>query len=414
MALSSTSLLRRRSLVALLAAEVVSMTGSQMTWLALPWFVLVTSGSPTRMSFVVGAELIGLAFLGLPGGRLLGRFGARRTMLLCDGARAPLMALIPVLHWSGALTFGGLLAASFALGALSTPYFAAQKVIVPELLGENESLVSRASALFQAAQRVTLLLGPVTAGVLIGIISAPAVLLVDAASYAIAFVLVLLFVPRLEPLAQGDQERGILAGLRFLVKEPLLRVWTPLFAIGDTAWTAFFLSVPVLVVARFGANPRIAGWLLASFGIGALVGNAIAYRYLLDRARGLSVIAACVLGQALPLWFLVPTLPAAAYSAALVASGIANGLVNPSIHALKTLRIPPALRPTAMTALAMVWGLVNPIGVFAVGPILDAFGTRPVLIAFAGLQTVCMLGIVVASLRARDADVAAVAAAGRA
>ena len=59
--LEQRSLLRRRPVVALLAAEVVSTTGSQMTWLALPWFVLVTTGSATRMSVVVGAELIGLA-----------------------------------------------------------------------------------------------------------------------------------------------------------------------------------------------------------------------------------------------------------------------------------------------------------------------------------------------------------------
>src|SRR5262249_55995831 len=89
--MSRRDLFRSRSVVSLLAAEVVSTTGSQMTWLALPWFVLVTTGSATKMSFVVAAELLGVAALGMPGGRLLGRLGARRTMLLCDGARPPPM-----------------------------------------------------------------------------------------------------------------------------------------------------------------------------------------------------------------------------------------------------------------------------------------------------------------------------------
>lgn len=410
--LTNTSLLRQRPVAALLAAEVVSTTGSQMTWLALPWFVLVTTGSASRMTFVVAAELLGLAAFGLPGGKLLARLGARRTMLLCDGARAPLMALIPILHWSGALSFAGLLAATFALGGLTTPYFAAQKVIVPELLGEDESIVSRASALFQAAQRVTFLLGPVLGGVLIGIMSAPAVLLVDAATYAVAVVLVRLFVPRRQAREVGDEQPTVAAGLRFLAREPLLRVWMPLFAIGDTAWTAFFVSVPVLVVARFGADARVAGLLIASFGVGALIGNGIAYRFLLDRVRGLSVVAACVLGQALPLWLLTPRLPAAVYSLALVLSGTANGLVNPSIHALMTLRIPPALRPTTMTSMAMLYGVLNPIGVFAAGPVLDSFGPRPVFVAFAAIQTVCMLGVAVSSLRVRDARVPTVAVGG--
>ena len=53
----------------------------------------------------MAAEVIGLALLGLPGGRLLGRLGARRTMMLCDGARAPLMLVIPVLHWTVGISF---------------------------------------------------------------------------------------------------------------------------------------------------------------------------------------------------------------------------------------------------------------------------------------------------------------------
>ena len=76
------NLLRDRRLLALLVAETISTTGSQMTWLALPWFVLVTTGSATKTSFVMAAELVGLAFLGLPGGKVLGRLGARRTMIL--------------------------------------------------------------------------------------------------------------------------------------------------------------------------------------------------------------------------------------------------------------------------------------------------------------------------------------------
>ena len=377
------------------------MTGSQMTWLALPWFVLVTTGSATRMTFVVAAEIVGLGALGLPGGRWLGRVGAWRTMVVCDGARAPLMMLIPLLHWSGLLSFALLLAAAFALGALSAPYFAAQKMIVPELLGEDESLVSRANALFQGATRITMLLGPLAAGVLIAAISAPAVLVVDAATYVVASALVLLFVPRREPVAAGDEERGLATGLRFLARERLLRVWTPVFAVGDAAWTAFFVAVPVLVVTRFDADPRVAGWLLASFGVGAVVGNVVAYRLLSGRVRGLTVIAVGVLGQALPLWVLTAELPAAAYSAALAVSGLANGLVNPSIHALMTLRIPPPLRPTVMTTMMMVFAFVQPLGVFGTGPVLDAFGTEPVLVAFAAVQTVAMALILVTALRAR-------------
>jgi predicted MFS family arabinose efflux permease len=383
-------LLRERSIRALLAAEVISTTGAQMTWVALPWFVLVTTGSATRMSLVMGAELLGLALLGLPGGKVLARLGARRTMIWCDAARAPLMLVIPVLHWSGGLSFAVLAVVAFGLGAFSAPYFAAQKVIVPELLGEDEQQVTDANALFQAANRTTILLGPVLAGVLIGVIGATSVLVIDAATYVASVLLVTLFVPRGRPVEQEPEHRRIRAGLRFLAHDPLLRVWWPAFALGDAAWTAFFVTLPVLVLERFGHHPALVGWLIASFGVGALVGNVISFRYLTRRFDGLTIFTSFIVIQVAPLWLIWLPAPAAALSAAIALSGIGNGLVNPSLHAISTLRVPPPMRPTVMTTVMTVWALVNPLGLFVAGPVLDAVGTTPVLVGYAAVQTLTM------------------------
>ena len=51
--MSRAEILRNGPLRALLAAEVISTTGAQMTWLALPWFVLVTTDSPAQMTLVM-------------------------------------------------------------------------------------------------------------------------------------------------------------------------------------------------------------------------------------------------------------------------------------------------------------------------------------------------------------------------
>src|SRR5207248_4516367 len=133
-------------LLALLAAETVSTTGTQMTWLALPWFVLTTTGSAGGMTLVLLSESLGLLLFGLPGGTLLTRLGSRRTMILADAVRAPLTLVIPILYWAGALSFPLLLALVFVLGTFSTPYFAAQRAIVAELVGEDERLVGKANS----------------------------------------------------------------------------------------------------------------------------------------------------------------------------------------------------------------------------------------------------------------------------
>jgi hypothetical protein len=76
-----------------------------MTFLALPWFVLVTTGSPAKMGIVLAVELLPTALLGVPSGTLVTRIGARLTMLGADLARVPLMASLPILHSAGLLSF---------------------------------------------------------------------------------------------------------------------------------------------------------------------------------------------------------------------------------------------------------------------------------------------------------------------
>ena len=73
--MTRSAILRHVPLRALLVAEVVSTTGSQMTWLALPWFVLTTTGSPAQMTLVMIAELVGATAAGLPSGAVLQRLG---------------------------------------------------------------------------------------------------------------------------------------------------------------------------------------------------------------------------------------------------------------------------------------------------------------------------------------------------
>ena len=159
--------LRSRPIAALISAQVVSSLGSQMTFLALPWFVLRTTGSPTRMSVVLAAELLPIAVLGIPSGSVIAKLGARRTMLLADVARAPLIASIPLLHELGLLSFPLLLVIVSLVGVFIAPYFASQRLILPELVGDEEHVVAQANAVVEGAQRATSLLGPAAAGLLI-------------------------------------------------------------------------------------------------------------------------------------------------------------------------------------------------------------------------------------------------------
>ncbi len=150
---------RPRALAPLLAAELVSTTGSTMTALALPWLVLSSTGSPARAGLVAAAEWVPMALLGIPSGAIASRLGSRRTLMLCDAARAPLVAAVPLLYWLGALPFALLLVLAFLIGAFFPAHFASQRTILPDLLGDAAGDVMRGNVFLQAANRLPLVAG---------------------------------------------------------------------------------------------------------------------------------------------------------------------------------------------------------------------------------------------------------------
>jgi MFS family permease len=238
--------MRNRTLAALVLAEVVSSTGSAMTFVALPWFVLVTSGSATRMSVVLAAELLPMALFGIPSGALVSRLGARTTMLVSDIVRAPLVALVPVLHWAGHLSFAALLAIVFVLGIFNSPYVSSQRSIIPELFGNDETLVAKASGLFGGATQLPIVVGPALAGILIASFGTPLLLVVDGATFLFAFVIVLLFVRGGARIPMDDESKGVLAGVRYLARDKLLGPMTLTVIVLDGAANGIAVGVPLL------------------------------------------------------------------------------------------------------------------------------------------------------------------------
>jgi predicted MFS family arabinose efflux permease len=325
-------------------------------------------------------------------------------MRLCDAVRAPLMLLVPLLHWSGDLTLPILVALAFVLGVAGTPYSAGQHVVVAEILDEDEAAVERANALLQGATRLTMLGGPAIGGILIAFVGSPVVLVVDAATYLVAFALVTLLVPVAgAPRAEETEDgRGLLSGVRYVFHDSLLRGWMTALVLGDTSFGVIFVAIPVLVVAHYGADPRLAGAFIASWGAGAVVGNVAAYRS--DRVGGLPQAPWLVLLQATPLWALAAPLPAAAVAAALALSGLANGVVNPTLHAFLTLRPPAAVRAKALTAMSTASAIGGPIAIAAAGPAFRAFGSRHVVaVAAAGqLLAMCYAALVTVRHLARE------------
>ena len=392
------SALRSRPLIALLTAEGVSSLGSQMTFLALPWFVLVTTGSAAKMSIVLAVEILPIALLGIPSGALVARLGARTTMVLGDAGRAPLMLAIPLLHEAGLLSFPLLLVCVFALGCFFAPYFASQRLILPELVGDDEATVAQANAVVEGTQRATALLGPALAGILIAVIGAANVLYVDAASYFISFLILVTLVPRRPPVPQSDDSRGLLAGIRFLFRDRLLRLLSVTALFLNMFGQMLSASLPVLAYEEFDRSSRVAGVFFAAFGAGSLVGVALALK-LVPRYDPIRLGAVSIVALTVPIPLLGLPLPAGAVVAVLFTSAIFGPLVNAPLIGALTMRTPEALRPKVMTGVLTMALLAGPIGLVIVGPLLASWGPRPVLLFVALGQFLATLPFAFFALR---------------
>jgi MFS family permease len=193
----------------------------------------------------------------------------------------------------------------------------------------------------------------------------------------------------------------VLAGIRFLFTDRLLRFWTPAFTLLDTAWTLIFASLPVLVLTAYDANPRILGWLFGALGGGALVGAFVAMR-LVRRIDPLAMTAAAFLGQMTSMWLVAVPGPWEVPLAGMAAAGFFMSLVNAPMQALTMLRVPRALRAQALAASGVLQSTATPIGLLVAGWSLAHFHTRAVLVVVLTLQTTAVFAIVVTALAERS------------
>jgi len=381
---------QRSAISALVLAETVSMIGTRMTYLALPWFVLVTTGSPGRMSLVLAAEILPMAVLGVPSGAVVQRFGSRTTMLASDLVRAPILGSVPLLHATGHLTFPLLLGIVALLGAFAPPYFASQRTILPELVGEDERRMSQANSAIEGGTAFAALIGPALAGVLIPFVGAANVLYVDAATYLVAFVLVLAFVPRRKPIGAKAAE-GVLAGLRFLARDRflaplgLLMITFGLFGAGLSA------GLPVYAYDAFDGSSRIAGLFYAALGAGAIVGTALAV-LVVRKLQPLRLAALGIVAFSLPLWVMPFLPPWPVVFLALFTAMLFTPFVNGPLMAVITARTPEALRPKVMTALIAANTIAAPLGFLLAGQILEHWGVVPLFtLVVAGITSLALL-----------------------
>lgn len=379
----------RRPLYGWLAAELVTLLGTRVSTVALPLLVLLSTGSAVDTGLVALAETLPLVLMKVLAGPVIDRIGARRVSVTCNLASVPVVGAIPLLYDAGHLSLPGLLLLVAVAGSLRGPADAGTYALLPTLVDEAGVPMERATGLHSVAERTASMGGAALAGVMVVAIGPANALLIDAASFGVA-ALVLLWATVDLPETFRSEEDDDAAGLpylqrlregwEFLRRDPVLLGITVMVSITnllDAAWTAVLM--PVWAVES-GSGAGALGLLYAVFS-GAAVLGALCAATFADRLPRYWIYLVGFMVAGLPRFVAVALdSPLAVLVAVFVVSGFAAGFLNPILGAVMFERIPAHLtgRVTALSV-ASSWSLM-PFGGLLGGVVVDASGLTVALV----------------------------------
>ncbi|MFE4974124.1 MFS transporter [Kitasatospora sp. NPDC056651] len=394
-----------RPLAGVLAATVVSVTGTRVSAIALPWFVLATTGSATMTGLVAFAEMAPYVTVKALTGPVVDRLGPRVVSWTTDAVSAVAAGLVPLLHSQGLLPFWVLLVMVAVIGAMRGPGDLAKSVMVPEAADRARVPMERATGLSGVTERLASTIGPAAGGGLVALMGPLAGLAVNAGTFALGSLIIALALPRgmgrsavpAPPVAtapeagaeQGERPVGywrmFREGFTFLRSEPLLLAVTVIVGITNLL-DAGFVTVLLPVWARESGNGPAAlglcaGVMGATAVVGSLIAAAVASRlprrtvffvgYLLCGAPRFLVLA-----FGAPMWVVLTVF---------AIGGFGSGFLNPILGAVLFERVPRHLlgRVHALGD-SLSWAGI-PLGGLVAGASVALVGLIPSLVAAGAL-----------------------------
>lgn len=240
--------------------------------------VTVLDASTFVVAVLTAAAWLPWLLVGLPAGAWVDRLPRRPVMIVCDLASALLFLSVPVAAAIGALTVTQLLVVALGAGLARVFFETADQVYLPVLLRREQ--VPEGNAKLQATQTASYVLGPGLAGVTAQLAGAVTALLLDALSFlfsAACLLRIRTVEPRPEHAGRSRSlRREIGEGLRFVARDPYLRVLTAFGAASNVGLVGYQAVLVVFLVREARLAPAPVGALVAAMSLGGIVGALLA------------------------------------------------------------------------------------------------------------------------------------------
>ena len=375
-----TGLWRHPEFLKLWTASAISDVGSQVSALALPLIAALTLGATAwQMGLLSAASSAPVLLVGLLAGVWVDRLRRRPVLIAADIGRAVLLLTVPVASVTGTLRIELLYAVSLLAGGLGVLFDIAHLSYVPALV-DRERLVEGNSKL-ETTAAVAQVAGPGLGGVLVSVVGAPFAVLIDALSF-LGSALFLVRIRAGEPAPALSPASGVLAeiaeGVRVVLRHPVLRVLAGCSATTNLfGW--MFLAVYVLYMARdLGLSPVGIGLVLATGGVGSLVGSLVAEPAARRFGPGPTMIIAQlvfgVTGMAIPLAVLFPGVALPMVVAAEFGQWMALLVYYVNAISVRQAITPDRLRGRVNATMRFVAGGALPIGALIGGALGGVIG----------------------------------------
>lgn len=265
--------LRHRNFRLFFSGQLVSLIGTWMQNVGQAWLVLEMTHSSFKLGVVSALQFAPMLFLSFFAGTFVDYFSKRKIIIVTQTFLMLLAFTLAILDFTGVVQYWHVVILATLLGIVNTIDMPARQSFIIEMVGKEDLMnaIAMNSSIFNAARAV----GPAIAGLLIGAAGTVLCFFVNGLSFlAVLWGLLLMkfeSAPASEPRSYHVVE-DIKEAMRYIKATPVVMVTILLVAVVSIFATNFTVLVPVFARQELHRDAAAFGFLLSSFGIGALIG----------------------------------------------------------------------------------------------------------------------------------------------
>lgn len=377
----------------LLAARFVSNIGNGMAPIALAFGVLSLDGADAgSLSLVTTAQMIPLVAFMLIGGVAADRFGRSQLVGSTDVIGSVVVAISAIAFITGNASVPLLCVNGFIFGVLNALWYPAFSGLMPMIV--PGPLLQAANSILGFGANVGFTLGASVAGLIVATAGPGWGLLGDATSFLIAGLLVLsLRLPKSFGDDTGEDRSSMIAQLRIGWTEFSSRRWIVLivgcFAFYHLAFEAFIAVLAPVQMKEELSGARSMGTMMFGFGLGNILGTAVAFRYKPRRPLFIAV-GVMPMGAA---WILATGFPAPMWILFIAAMGTGVALDVMYANWMTTMQTNVPEEALSRVGSYDAFGSLAfaPIGLLLAGPMAHLLGARTSLFIMGSIALVAVL-----------------------